>query len=134
MALRPVRLAVLEGTSGTVVLFLEDENGDAIPLTSVNSLTLDLFDVNTQETINNREDQDALNANGVAVAGLSGQVTWQYDAEDTPYLGEDDDELPQEEEHVAHFRATCTLNDRTVTIAREVRFRVKNVQRYSPTA
>lgn len=132
MSNRPLRKDVLEGESGTIRFTLLDEDGEPVPLSAIMTLTLDLYDVTSQGTVNSRASQDVLNTNGVTVDADSGEVTWQYDAEDVPYIGADDDVKPQESEIVGNFRATCSLGSpaRTVTIVKQVRLRVKNAQRF----
>lgn len=54
---------------------IKDETGAAIAAASLTTLTLTLFDLNTNTIINSRSAQNCLNANGVTVDS-SGNLVW----------------------------------------------------------
>ncbi len=78
---------VREGSTGTYEATLKDEDGVAIQLASLTSLTLSLYDVDSRQIINERDNQDALNANNVTVHATSGLLTWSVQAADHAVVG-----------------------------------------------
>ena len=67
---------VIEGTSMIYTATLQDASGTALPLASIDSLTLTLYDKATGTIINSRNAQDVLNTNQVTVHATSGLLTW----------------------------------------------------------
>lgn len=77
--------SVLEKTTQQYTASFLDETGVAIPATTLNSLSLTLYDRTTGAIINNRNQQNALNANNVIVSS-SGGLTWTMQPADNPIL------------------------------------------------
>ena len=127
MRIRQLHVDVDEGQSGTVNFTLVDSAGVAIPKADIETLTLTLTDLACGDVINERDEQDVLDANGVDVGDTDGSVSWAYDAEDTPYMGDDDDLAPQEETHLAHFRVTWSGG----TLSKQVLMKVRNIPSFS---
>ncbi len=86
------------GTTGKFTGTLRDEAGTAIPLSSVSALTVTLTDAASGATVNSRNAQNALNANGVELDS-AGTLTWSIAAADTTLLSSTRDV----EEHVCVF-------------------------------
>lgn len=89
-------------TTGLFSGTLLDEDGDAIPLANINSLTLTLRDTMTGSAINSRSAQNVLNSNNVTVNNTTGAVNWSIQVGDTTPAST----LTTYREHVAEF--TCT--------------------------
>lgn len=141
------RVDWLEGDSGRIAFTLKDENGQPVQKSALDSLTLDLYhlaDDGTTTTINGREAQDVLDANDVTVHATTGEVTWDVQREDVPFLGSDPSTTaaacwparrtssqvfaPQYETHVARFTVAW---DTTEQKSYAIVMRVKNVRRYT---
>lgn len=99
--------------SGTII----DENGDPIPISNINSLTLTVTDVMTGLTINSRSNQNVLNSNNVTVNNTTGAVNWSIQVGDTTPAST----LTGYREHVAEF--TCTY-EATKVVKWEHRMRI----------
>lgn len=84
--------------SGTLI----DENGVAVPISDINSLTLTLTDAMTGLTINGRSAQNVLNSNNVTVNNTTGAVNWSIQIADTTPAST----TTSYREHVAEF--VCT--------------------------
>ena len=67
---------VNEGTTFVYKATIVDENGAAIILTDITTLTLTLYDLDAGSIINTRNAQNVLNLNGVTVHATSGLLTW----------------------------------------------------------
>lgn len=80
-----------------------DEAGNAIPAAEISTLTLTLFNAADKSIINTRDDQNALNANGVTLND-SGELTWNSASEDSPIVGNVG--LGLTEHHIAQFEWT----------------------------
>ena len=93
---------VRELSSGIYTAVLRDEASLPIPDTTLDTLTLSLYDTLTQTYINSRQQQDVLNANGVTIDG-SGNLTWLVEPEDHVLLG-----IRGFETHRAVFEYTWT--------------------------
>lgn len=92
-----------EANSFKYTATLADEDGNPITLASIVSATLDLYDDETLEVINNRAQQDILNANDVTIDPTSGLLTWDALAADTPIVA-DNVVAGDTEPHTALFR------------------------------
>ena len=101
---------ILEKTTPTITAYLTDENGDAVPVADIATLTLTLYGKETKAIINTRNDQDVLNLNGVTVEDDSTGtlITWELDIADTAILG-----TRAEEDHRAVFKWTWGSTERT---------------------
>ena len=99
-----------QDSSATYVGTLQDINGP-IPLSVINTLTLTLYDKNTGAFINNREEQDVLNANDVTVGTTDGKITWNIQPADNPIVNSDirDD---RSEVHIALFEFGYKASDK----------------------
>lgn len=74
---------ILEGTSPQYTATLKDEATNLpVPLADITSLTLTLYDLESLNIINLRDEQNILNANNVTVHATSGLLTWQTQPED----------------------------------------------------
>lgn len=71
-----------ERTSGDLTFTLKDNLGVAVPLATITSLRVTLYDRSTGTIINSRNNQDVLNANNVTVHATSGLVTWSVQPAD----------------------------------------------------
>lgn len=120
---------VAELTNGRLTVLMKDEAGAPVPLSDLDSLTLDLYHLSSKNVINDRDHQDALNVNNVTVAATSGEVIWAWLPEDMPFLGVDTGGR-QITEIVAHFRATWDGGDKQAGY--QHLFRVHNFKRYPP--
>ena len=86
-----------------------DEEGNAIPGSSLSSLTLTLYNAADKSIINSRDKQDVLDANAVTV-NESGDLTWDSVSGDSPIVGSVG--IGQAEQHVALFEWTWGSNRR----------------------
>ena len=81
---------VNEGDYFVYACTLKDEDGTALPLASIDSLTLDLFhesDDGVVTVINSRTAQDVKNANGGTVHATTGAFSLPLYAADNPIVG-----------------------------------------------
>ena len=107
---------------------LKDEDGTAIPLANIVSVTLTLRDATSNTIVNTRDGQDILNANDVTVHATTGAFLWAIQPEDTTMvdsdLGSEDhvatitwtyetDKVGKHEHrlHVVNFLSVCTVQD-----------------------
>lgn len=65
-----------EGSTPLFTATLQDESGVAIPLANLLTLTLSVWNRDTNFTINGRKLQDAKNNNNVTVASTTGLISW----------------------------------------------------------
>ena len=80
---------------------LQDAAGNAVSGASLTTLTLTLTEPTTDTVVNSRNNQDALNANGVTVDG-AGALVWEGTvADSTPLL-----DTREVEQRVALFKFT----------------------------
>jgi hypothetical protein len=79
-------LETKEKTGAVYTATLKDADGTVIPLANISSMTLTLYDVNSDDIINSREDQDVLNDNDVTIHATSGLLTWEMQADDNPII------------------------------------------------
>lgn len=75
---------------------LENEDGEGISPADLEELKITLIDVVTGAVINGRDNQNALNANGVTLE-MDGTLEWKISPEDNPIL----DDSRAYEEHLA---------------------------------
>lgn len=85
-----------EASTAALSLQLTDEGGEALDRDRIASLTLTLYDEDSEAVINEREDQSILNANGGSV-DASGLLTLTLDPADNPILATG----KEQERHVA---------------------------------
>jgi len=77
---------------------LQDENGSPVGSSSLTSITLTLYDKYTGEMLNNRNEQNILNANGVTI-DTDGFISWLMDPADNRIVNAEG----RPEDHVALF-------------------------------
>lgn len=111
---------VAEKTTCKFTGILKDENGAVVPGSSLTTLTLTLYNVDDGQIINNRNDQNILNANGGSVDGL-GNFTLRLRAADNIIL----DPSKKSETHRALIRFTYNAGQDAGSV--EVEFRVQNL-------
>ncbi len=89
------RLRVNQQSTRNVSFSLVDSAGAPVPLDRIQSMTLTLYDMDTDEAkatsplvgiINGRSQQDVLNNHNVLVHATSGLVTWDMQPEDNPIV------------------------------------------------
>ena len=81
MALTAEQRTFLEGTTPRYTCTIVDEDNEPIPDTDLTTLTVTIHDVATGTIINDREQQDALNDNGVTV-NTDGELVFDMEADD----------------------------------------------------
>lgn len=84
-AVQPAEIAIVTVNEGNLALIsgtLNDEAGDAVPLSALSTLTLTLYDRATDTIINSRTAQSILNANGGTFHATSGAFTLTLSADD----------------------------------------------------
>ncbi len=89
MSRRPLKFSTIVNEGSTVVFtgILKDENGTAIGLGIIDSMTMTFFDVESGTVINGRTEQDVLNANNCTV-DASGLFTFNLQPADTVILNQ----------------------------------------------
>lgn len=88
-AVQPAEIAIITINEGNIALVsgtLTDEAGDAVPLASLSTLTLTLYDRATDTIINSRTAQSILNTNGGTFAATSGAFTLTLSSNDNPIV------------------------------------------------
>jgi hypothetical protein len=88
---------------------LIDENRQPVPLASLDSLTLTLYDVGTDTIINSRDAMDILNTHNGTFASETGIGTMSFTPLDTVIVGTVAD--GDTEEHIALFEAIWNDGD-----------------------
>ena len=126
MAITENQRSYLEGATGRYKTTVEDEDGDAIPLASVSTLTLTFIDKKTRQIINSREAQDVLNTNNCTYHATSGLLTWNIQATDNVLVKKHEHDNPDKQEHLARFTLTTTggkigIHEVTVIVRRKVK-------------
>jgi len=102
---------ILEKTTPKITAVIKDENGVAIPSTSLDTLTLDFYNMSDNPTfavINSRTAQNVLNANDVSL-DTSGNLTWQMVPLDNAVI----DSALTTEDHRAVFNWTYSGGAKT---------------------
>jgi hypothetical protein len=112
---------VNEGTSARYTGTLRDESGAVVPASSLDSLTLTLFDVATETIINARDDQDVLNAHGVTISE-AGEIVWTIEPDDNVIVTV----RRTLEKHEARFSATWGSTKRSEHV---LQYYVRNLKR-----
>lgn len=91
-----------EKSTPIITFQLVDENGAGIPASALNSFELTYFNEKTNAVINNRLEQNVLNANNVTVDS-SGNVTWVMQEADTVIVDTGAVGVGVKESHIASF-------------------------------
>lgn len=116
---------VNERSTAVYTATITDENGDALPAASLDSLTLTLRNAKgTAAVINDRNAVNALNANGVTV-DEDGLLTWVMEPGDNAIVGRTS--VGDPEIHVALFQWTWDSGSKAGR--HEVAVRVVNLGR-----
>ena len=111
---------ILEGTTPIYSVTLVDHNDKPINSIALVSLTLTYYDGEALAILNNRSDQDILNANGVTVTA-AGVVEWFWAVADATPI----DRTQAIREHVAFLTWTWTTAQGLATGRHEAHFFVK---------
>lgn len=101
----PATVNVQERTNGAYEATLLDEDGVAISLASIDSITLTLIDEDSGDVVNGRSAQNVLNANGGTMHATSGLFRWEWSPADTAIVGSAPPGDP--ERHLATFTVTA---------------------------
>lgn len=118
---------VLERTTRVYTAVLENEDGNGIPASGLNTLTLTLYDFSTGTILNSRNKQPALNANGVTIDS-AGNLKWTMQPEDNAIV--DTDLIANaKEKHKALFEWTYAGGAKYGK--HEVSIRVENLNKVS---
>jgi sugar lactone lactonase YvrE len=95
------RFWVKEKTSALYTADVQDHQENAIGSSDLGTLTLTLYDVDTNTIINSRNAQNVLNANGVAL-DANGNLSWVMSADDNTIVTS----TTVQESHIALFQWT----------------------------
>lgn len=101
---------ISERTSGLYTATLKDEAGNVVPGSTLETLTLSLYESTGGAIVNGRKVQNVLNTNNVAIDS-SGGLTWQIQPADTEIVN---NQLAVEP-HIAEFQATWAGGTKGVT-------------------
>ena len=129
MAIDRVR-NVNEQSSRTVSFTLKDNTGTVVPLTSIDTVTLTLYDMGTYAPgaspavgiLNSRDSQNVKNTNQVTIHATSGLVTWAMVPDDNIIVTP----RRQIERHRAEFHFLTTTG---VALDYEMEIEVKNLRK-----
>lgn len=116
-----ITLKAREQTTPIFSARLRDQNGDAISVDDLTTLTLTYYNKASGARINSRDGQDILNDNDVTVDS-EGVVTWNMQVDDTPIL----DDVRFEEDHIALFRWTWSSG--TMAGSAEITIKIQNIE------
>ncbi|MCK9568735.1 hypothetical protein M0R72_07330 [Candidatus Pacearchaeota archaeon] len=105
MALTADQRRVKEQCTAVYIATIKDENGTALTSGDLSTLTLTLYDKDTEAIINSRDSQDVLNKNGVTV-GAAGALTWVMTPDDNVIVTTTSYAPGQWESHIALFEWT----------------------------
>lgn len=103
MTLTTAETTINERSSCLYTGKIVDESGNPIPGSELDTLTLTLYNAADKAIINNLDDTNVLNANGVTV-NESGELTWLPGYACNPIVG--DVGLGLTEKHIAQFEWT----------------------------
>lgn len=98
-------IPVLELDSAYFACTLTDEAGDAVPLASLDDITLTLYDKVADSIINSRSAVSVKNSNGGTFGATDGAFTMTFASDDNPIVSTTLATGKQEEHH-ALFKAT----------------------------
>jgi len=118
---------ILEKTTPKITAVIEDEAGTPVPGTSLLTLTLTLYSTSDSPAyaiINDRSDQDVLNAEGVTV-DAEGNLAWQTASADTAIQ----DSVLEKETHRAVFKWTYASGSNTIVGAHIIDMTIQNLEK-----
>jgi hypothetical protein len=95
-----IAFTVKERTTRKFTAVIQDENGTAIPVANLTTVTLTLYEKRAGTIINSRNAQDVKNLNGVTIDS-GGNLTWIMDPLDNAIIAATG--TPTQEDHVALF-------------------------------
>lgn len=124
----PATFPAVELTSARYTGVLKDENGGVVPDSSVDSITLTLYDAVTKSIINERDKQPALNVNNVTLDG-AGNLAWLLQPADNVIVTDRrqvDVSTPLTEIHKAVFDVRWSGSKR---LLHEVWIKVTNIEK-----
>lgn len=96
-----------EGASAFFEASLEDENGAPVGSAAIQSVTMNYYHLATGAIINNRSNQNVLNANGVTISP-TGALVWELDEADTSIVSA----VNGYDEHRAEFKVVWGPDNR----------------------
>lgn len=108
MAITVTKFDVLERITVRYRATLIDDNGTAVPGTSLTTITLTVYDKSTGNILNNRNDQNVLNQNNVTIDS-NGLLEWIVQPEDLAIVNTNH----ANEIHVALFEWTWQSGTRS---------------------
>lgn len=114
-----------EETTTPVTLTFTSDGTTPIPLANVNSITMDLIDVVSGDTINSRSSQDVLNTNNCTMHATSGVFTWTVQPEDNIVYSTARTPVGRREQHLA---TGVLIYDTTKKRPFEIVLNVKNMR------
>ena len=109
-----------EGSTQDYTATLQDEQGVAIALASLDAIVLTLWEPITEGIVNSRDGQNVKNANNVTIHATTGALTWTLQVLDTTIV---QNPPPPVEYHRALFEFTYNTTKKG---KHEVRFRIPN--------
>lgn len=118
--------AIAEEATAFLTTVARDTDGVGIPAASLDALTVTLYDEESGDIINTRDQQSILNEQGGTVDGV-GNVSLRLDPADTPIL---DDTLTHEW-HIALFEWNWQVGSPPVSYygKAEVKHKVRNLEK-----
>jgi len=123
---QPIDIDVQEGQSGEIEFTMLDQADAAVQKATLVTLTLHLYDKRSGAIINGRENQNALDMNGVTMHATSGLVIWAMVPEDNPFLGSS---RLATEVHVGRLRWTWDGGEKA--FAQEFLITVSNLKQFT---
>lgn len=117
---------VKESTTPIYTFSLVDEDGVAVLLTDLITLTLTYYLVADSSIINSRNNQNVKNVNGVTVSATS-VVTWDLTTSDTAIIDAVTTKVGDKERHRALWTWTYTTASGTKTGRDEIDILVENL-------
>ena len=116
---------LLQDTTGIYSFELVDQDGDAIDVGQLETVTLTYYDKETRQIINTRDGQNILQANNVIITTVAGPpivatLIWSIQQEDTVII----DSRRELETHIALFEWTWATTRKGL---HEVQFQVESI-------
>ena len=116
---------LLQDTTGIYSFEMVDQNGAAIDVSQLETITLTYYDKETRQIINTREAKNILQANNVIITTVAGPpivttLRWEIQQEDTIII----DARRELETHIALFEWTWATTRKGV---HEVQFQIESI-------